>query len=303
MLSEPKFPHVQSGKEEIDEAVESKEKLHDDDVEQREEIDYVQELIPLEEAATSALLSSSNIQNKGLNVLKNKVLVSVGFGLLLLSVIVCLIIPFPASEIVLIASILLIIAGLAIMILLDRKKEHPEHMQQQTMDINEEEKQSNSDLAPTFPWPEVKSAYRSSHVEPATTLLSSDEDKTVLLTPSSQEKRDSKEWSFTLKISSPNEVGEKLMNLDQHSFVIGREAETVDHISHQTGVSRRHCELICTDEGDGFSVRDLGSKNGTFLNEQHLVPFKKYPLQSGDRIRILDEEYEFQRRKNRFYSH
>ena len=41
----------------------------------------------------------------------------------------------------------------------------------------------------------------------------------------------------------------------------------------------------------GYSLTDLGSTNGTFVNEQQLVPHLPRLLQSGDRIRIGDMTY------------
>ncbi|HUM72240.1 MAG TPA: FHA domain-containing protein, partial [Chloroflexota bacterium] len=49
-------------------------------------------------------------------------------------------------------------------------------------------------------------------------------------------------------------------------------------------VSRRHA-VILPAEG-GFTCSDLGSTNGTWLNQQMLEPGKTYPLQSGDQIRL-----------------
>jgi len=41
-------------------------------------------------------------------------------------------------------------------------------------------------------------------------------------------------------------------------------------------------------EGDGYRLTDLGSTNGTFVNEQPVNPHFPYLLQAGDRIRIGD---------------
>lgn len=46
--------------------------------------------------------------------------------------------------------------------------------------------------------------------------------------------------------------------------------------------SRRHCRVI--HENDGYFVEDLGSMNGTFLNERQLEPNIKNPLKEGDQI-------------------
>jgi len=48
------------------------------------------------------------------------------------------------------------------------------------------------------------------------------------------------------------------------------------------GVSRRHCAL--QRRGDYLSVIDLGSVNGTFLNDQKLKPYVDYVVSHGDHL-------------------
>jgi hypothetical protein len=50
----------------------------------------------------------------------------------------------------------------------------------------------------------------------------------------------------------------------------------------QHGVSRRHCVL--QPEGGHLTVTDLDSSNGTYLNDQRLVPHQPYFLTDGDRL-------------------
>jgi hypothetical protein len=50
------------------------------------------------------------------------------------------------------------------------------------------------------------------------------------------------------------------------------------------GVSRRHAMIRRT--GTGFEVVDLGSRNGTWLNAERLIPNKPYPLVSGAQLRM-----------------
>jgi hypothetical protein len=53
---------------------------------------------------------------------------------------------------------------------------------------------------------------------------------------------------------------------------------------YEKGVSRLHAVL--RREGNGLSIEDLGSSNGTFVNSNRLAPYTKYVLKSGDRIKI-----------------
>src|SRR5438046_10688617 len=63
---------------------------------------------------------------------------------------------------------------------------------------------------------------------------------------------------------------------------IGRDRENVVRLNHPS-VSRRHC-LIKRD-GEQFTISDLDSYNGTFVNG---VPVKEQALAHGDRIEIGD---------------
>ena len=42
-----------------------------------------------------------------------------------------------------------------------------------------------------------------------------------------------------------------------------------------------------------YQIEDLNSTNGTFLNEQKLMPYTKTTLREGDVIRLAGEEYRF----------
>ncbi|MCL4876535.1 MAG: FHA domain-containing protein [Anaerolineae bacterium] len=69
--------------------------------------------------------------------------------------------------------------------------------------------------------------------------------------------------------------------------ILGEEPPTVDLTAYgqnQLGVSRRHAAIEY--QNDGYVLRDLGSSNGTTLNDTPLIPHRTYHLQSGDRMRL-----------------
>lgn len=72
------------------------------------------------------------------------------------------------------------------------------------------------------------------------------------------------------------------------SVVIGRSSECGFAIPADD-VSRRHSEVLFA--GDRFSVRDLGSTNGTYVNGQKIDGDR--PLSSGDRIELGSNEITF----------
>ena len=72
--------------------------------------------------------------------------------------------------------------------------------------------------------------------------------------------------------------------------VLGRGKEA-DIILEDTFSSSRHARLI--PQGDAIVLEDLGSTNGTYLNGEPLTG--PQPLHDGDRIRIGDSEFTFER--------
>jgi len=90
------------------------------------------------------------------------------------------------------------------------------------------------------------------------------------------------------------ENGQLIATQEEKSFILGRlsgELKTKEPLvdlspfdALQLGISRVHA-LICRTQ-DGYQIKDLESSNGTWLENQRLVPRQTYPLESGDRIRI-----------------
>jgi response regulator RpfG family c-di-GMP phosphodiesterase len=73
----------------------------------------------------------------------------------------------------------------------------------------------------------------------------------------------------------------KLYPLTAEVSQLGREAEVQ---VLDTAASRHHAEVFAI--GDMFFIRDLGSRNGTLLNEESLKPEDEALLRVGDLIRI-----------------
>ncbi len=75
------------------------------------------------------------------------------------------------------------------------------------------------------------------------------------------------------------ELGRKY-NLDQANIIIGRSSKSDVQID-QESVSRNHAKIINT--GKSIILRDLGSTNGTYVNDQLI---DEYVLRDGDFIKI-----------------
>ena len=80
-----------------------------------------------------------------------------------------------------------------------------------------------------------------------------------------------KEREFTLGRLLTGDAVEAFVNLEPLS-------------GYENGVSRRHALIRRTNHG--YDILDLGSINGTWLNNKRLIPEKPYPLDNGAQIRL-----------------
>jgi len=79
--------------------------------------------------------------------------------------------------------------------------------------------------------------------------------------------------------------------MEQEVFVIGRDPSS-SIVLEAKRISRQHAEVSF--ENDHFFVQDLGSGNGTHLNNQRLEPHEKVLLRTNDLIRIENFDIRFQ---------
>jgi len=81
------------------------------------------------------------------------------------------------------------------------------------------------------------------------------------------------------------------INLSSSVLTIGRVPGS-DILMEDLQSSGRHAEI--RPEGQGYSIIDLGSRNGTYVNEQKLSPNIPRLLYSGDKIRIGTTSFTYQ---------
>jgi hypothetical protein len=86
-----------------------------------------------------------------------------------------------------------------------------------------------------------------------------------------------------------NETTETVPLPQSGSWVVGRDPLIAHYTPDSAGVSRAHAEWIC--EAGQVQVRDLGSRNGTYLNGELLVPFKSQPFGADDVMVIVQTEF------------
>ena len=78
------------------------------------------------------------------------------------------------------------------------------------------------------------------------------------------------------------ELNGTLFDLIETETTLGRNADNTIPLEFQ-GVSRYHLKVLFDEQQNSF-IEDMGSKNGTFLNNQKISD--KSPLNKGDIIKI-----------------
>lgn len=132
-----------------------------------------------------------------------------------------------------------------------------------------------------------------------TEALSSPQSDATSLLPRSAGMRGSEEKDalqarpYLERHTGDGSAGERI-ELERFPFIIGRTAGAVHYVETAAGVSRTHVELTYQD--NGYGLKDLGSKNGTLLRTERIVPYKSYLLSDGDVFTVAGTEYTFRLR-------
>lgn len=85
-------------------------------------------------------------------------------------------------------------------------------------------------------------------------------------------------------------VVEKI-SITKPSFVIGRLKDQVDFISKNNAVGKVHAEIISRD--GLFYIKDLNSRNGTYINGERINSNIEYRIKDQDKITLANSEYIF----------
>ncbi len=96
-------------------------------------------------------------------------------------------------------------------------------------------------------------------------------------------------WNGYLERRDKEGGSNESIRLRKGSFIIGRAEDGVHYHEKSVGTSRNHVELEVR-QGQVF-IKDLGSRNGTQLKGEALVPYKSYPMQDGDSFTIARALY------------
>ena len=97
--------------------------------------------------------------------------------------------------------------------------------------------------------------------------------------------------SGTLYLVAMNAPVRAEVKVTKDEFVIGKNPSAVDAaLTFSKMISRVHCKVSRGESG--YSVTDLNSSNGTFVNRQRLAPQRPYPVKNGDVIRIASTDFQ-----------
>jgi hypothetical protein len=90
-------------------------------------------------------------------------------------------------------------------------------------------------------------------------------------------------------LKGPN--GQTNLEPTPYPYTIGRAPDN-QLVVNDLKASSHHAQI--NPEEQGYVIFDLGSSNGTFVNEQRLVPHVPRPLYTGDQIRIGDTHFVYE---------
>lgn len=87
-------------------------------------------------------------------------------------------------------------------------------------------------------------------------------------------------------------TGEQVM-INKPRFRIGKERSCVDFfIGDNTAISRGHADIVIRD--DRYYIIDMNSTNHTFVNGMMLQSGEEFEIQSGAKVRLANEEFDFE---------
>lgn len=110
---------------------------------------------------------------------------------------------------------------------------------------------------------------------------------TELILPSASPK----EAIITGYLITENGAGQRIQ-INAPEFVIGRQANEVNYHIDNTHISRKHTVII--QKNNGFYLKDLESKNKTYLNGYEIAPHQEFQLSHNDEIKVFDIPFRFE---------
>lgn len=100
-----------------------------------------------------------------------------------------------------------------------------------------------------------------------------------------------KESGPNLRIIAINAPDCNEIIVTKDDFVIGKKAEICDAVvNFNKAISRSHCRI--NKMGNQYTITDLQSANGTYINKIRLQPYQPHPIRNGDMIRLANSDFQ-----------
>ncbi len=115
-------------------------------------------------------------------------------------------------------------------------------------------------------------------------------DKTVILCADGSENFGRKRNIYPYLDGKNNGILERI-EINKPSFIVGRLRGNADYISKNNAVGKVHAEIISRD--NRYFLKDLNSRNGTFVNDKRLTGSLEYELKDGDVVVFANSRYMF----------
>ncbi len=133
--------------------------------------------------------------------------------------------------------------------------------------------------------------------EDATALLIEEEEATAMLVEDEDEKTGLlvEDDTLVVQVHYPKlvrvQTGEEIA-INKQVFRLGKEKSCVDYfVSGNVAVSRSHADMVT--RGNKVFVKDLNSRNHTYINNQLLAAQCETEIYSGDTLKLANEEFTF----------
>ncbi len=94
-----------------------------------------------------------------------------------------------------------------------------------------------------------------------------------------------------LRIIAMNAPTRVEIAVTKDEFVIGKKADLCDGVvDFNKMISRSHCRI--NKKGSQYTITDLQSANGTYVNKVKLQPNQPHPINNGDVIRLANSDFQ-----------
>lgn len=115
--------------------------------------------------------------------------------------------------------------------------------------------------------------------------------KTIVDRGGTDEVIQNKPSSGSLRITAMNAPTRVEIVVTKDEFVIGKKPELCDGvIDFNKMISRSHCRI--NKKGSQYTITDLQSANGTYVNKVRLQPNQPHPINNGDVIRLANSDFQ-----------